>query len=73
LVFSISLALVPIATYFGSAKFLWGGNTTYAALSAVVMANIILVAYIRIAVLEERRNTEAAAQATKTLESKKAR
>jgi hypothetical protein len=65
LVFSFSLAFVPISTYFASLKYYWdgsqsfdvftvhlsdiyllAGNATWSALSAVVAANVVLVAFI---------------------------
>ncbi|KAJ7228768.1 hypothetical protein GGX14DRAFT_344897 [Mycena pura] len=55
--FSLSLGLVPITSYFGSLKYLWNGNTTYAALTAVVGANIVLAAYITISILDDQRTT----------------
>ncbi|KAF8076269.1 hypothetical protein FPV67DRAFT_407039 [Lyophyllum atratum] len=52
--FSISLGLVPISGYFASQKYLWNGNSTYAAITAVVSANLVLVAYIISSVLEDK-------------------
>ncbi|KAJ6509931.1 hypothetical protein C8R47DRAFT_1095964 [Mycena vitilis] len=55
--FSLSLGILPITSYFGSLKYLWNGNATYAALTAVVSANIVLVAYIITSVLDDKRET----------------
>jgi len=66
--FSLSLGIIPITSYFGSLKYLWNGNATYAALTAVVGANVVLVAYIITSILDDKRTTPPA-KATK--ESKK--
>ncbi|KAJ7179887.1 hypothetical protein C8R43DRAFT_970949 [Mycena crocata] len=55
--FTLSLGLVPITSYFGSLKYLWNGNATYAALTAVVGANLVLAAYIITSILDDRRTT----------------
>ncbi|KAJ7507691.1 hypothetical protein B0H11DRAFT_1705117 [Mycena galericulata] len=55
--FSLSLGIVPITSYFGSLKYLWNGNATYAALTAVVGANVVLVAYITTSILDDQRTT----------------
>ncbi|KAI0074567.1 hypothetical protein K474DRAFT_1773917 [Panus rudis PR-1116 ss-1] len=52
LIFAISLAVVPISSYFLS-KSLWDGNNVYAAITAIVAANAVLVAYIIASILEE--------------------
>ncbi|KAJ7129796.1 hypothetical protein C8R44DRAFT_614246 [Mycena epipterygia] len=54
--FSLSLGIIPITSYFGSLKYVWNGNATYAALTAVVGANIVLVAYIITSVLDDKRS-----------------
>ncbi|KAJ7937160.1 hypothetical protein B0H13DRAFT_1524875, partial [Mycena leptocephala] len=55
--FSLSLGIIPITSYFGSLKYFWNGNATYAALTAVVGANIVLVAYIVTSILDDKRTT----------------
>ncbi|KAI0321830.1 hypothetical protein OF83DRAFT_1168103 [Amylostereum chailletii] len=52
-IFSISLGAVPLASYFGSEKYLWNGNSTYAAITAIVAANVVLVAYIVVSLIED--------------------
>lgn len=78
IVFSVSLAVAPLATYFGSEKYLWNGacttllqrvmlfirltmiagNSTYAAISAVVAANVVLVSYIITSVMDDTSANE---------------
>jgi len=69
--FSISLAVVPIASYFLSQKYVWAGDTTASALTAVFTANFILVAYIIVSVQEESKAR--ATTTTATDETKKTR
>ncbi|CAE6428024.1 unnamed protein product [Rhizoctonia solani] len=52
--FSIALAVVPLSSYFLSMKYLWSGNSTYAALTAIVSANIVLIAYILLSISDDR-------------------
>ncbi|GLB33691.1 putative VMA21-like domain containing protein [Lyophyllum shimeji] len=68
--FSISLGVVPISSYFASQKYLWNGNSTYAALTAIVSANVILVAYIITSVWEDTTSTRDVS-AKPSLETKK--
>ncbi|KAJ3487422.1 hypothetical protein NLJ89_g11714 [Agrocybe chaxingu] len=56
LAFSIALGVLPIVSYFGSLNYLWEGNATYAAITAIIAANIVLVTYIIVSVLEDRQN-----------------
>ncbi|KAF4619688.1 hypothetical protein D9613_005148 [Agrocybe pediades] len=70
IVFSISLGVVPIGSYFLSLKYVWNENSTFAAITAVVAANVVLVAYIISSVLEDRQN---AATQKQQPESKKNR
>ncbi|KAG2013781.1 hypothetical protein CC2G_010655 [Coprinopsis cinerea AmutBmut pab1-1] len=53
IVFSLSLGIVPLSAYYGTLNYLWEGNTIYAAITAIVSANLILVAYIITAAAEE--------------------
>ncbi|EIN10733.1 hypothetical protein PUNSTDRAFT_132806 [Punctularia strigosozonata HHB-11173 SS5] len=51
--FAVSLAIVPLLTYYASSIYLYGGNTTYAALTAVFSANTVLVVYIITSIFED--------------------
>ncbi|KAL1944254.1 hypothetical protein VTO73DRAFT_3439 [Trametes versicolor] len=55
ILFALSLGLVPISSYFLSRDYLWNGNTIYAAITAIVAANIVLVLYIFEAMRDESR------------------
>ncbi|KAF8631521.1 hypothetical protein AX15_002281 [Amanita polypyramis BW_CC] len=61
-VFSLSLGMVPVVTYFASLKYIWNGSSTYAAISAVVAANIVLVLYIISSIVEDRQDRTRSAQ-----------
>ncbi|TFK28846.1 hypothetical protein FA15DRAFT_664924 [Coprinopsis marcescibilis] len=54
ILFSLSLGVIPLSAYYSSLKYFWEGNTIYAAVTAIVAANLILVAYIITAVVEDR-------------------
>ncbi|KIM46303.1 hypothetical protein M413DRAFT_441391 [Hebeloma cylindrosporum] len=55
IIFSLSLGIVPLSSYFLSLKYIWNENATFAAITAVVSANIVLVAYIITSVLEDKQ------------------
>jgi len=44
---------LPSSTYYLTLDRLWEGNTQYAAISAVFVANIVLVGYVFIAIFED--------------------
>ncbi|KAG8763036.1 hypothetical protein FRC11_006326 [Ceratobasidium sp. 423] len=60
--FSIALAVVPLSSYFLSKNYLWGGNSTYAALTAIISANVVLVAYILLSIADDRASRPGAPQ-----------
>ncbi|PCH41269.1 hypothetical protein WOLCODRAFT_118552 [Wolfiporia cocos MD-104 SS10] len=55
LIFTAALAVAPIASYFLSKDYMWDGNTTLAAITAIVAANSVLVAFIVVSIREERQ------------------
>ncbi|KAI0254364.1 hypothetical protein BJV78DRAFT_1121458 [Lactifluus subvellereus] len=68
-IFSLSLGIIPITSYFASEKYVWNGNSTLAAITAIVAANIVLIAYI----ITSLRDDKAEREAGKPLESRKDR
>ncbi|KAI0729353.1 hypothetical protein C8Q72DRAFT_829198 [Fomitopsis betulina] len=54
LLFAAALAIAPVSSYFLSKQYLWDGNAVLAAITAIVSANIVLVAYIVVSIREER-------------------
>ncbi|EJD48578.1 hypothetical protein AURDEDRAFT_162535 [Auricularia subglabra TFB-10046 SS5] len=59
LVFSVALAVVPVGSYFLSINYVYNGNATYAAITAVVAANLVFAAFIVAAVSEDRAERNA--------------
>jgi len=57
LLFSISLGVIPLSSYYASLKYVFEGNSTFAAITAVVAANVVLVAYIITSLLEDRKDS----------------
>jgi len=51
--FSLALGIVPISTYFFTQTYVFNENSVWAALAAVVAANIILISYVIVAIREE--------------------
>lgn len=72
LFFAAALAVLPIASFFLSSKYIWAGNANYAAITAICVANIVLVAYIVLSVLEDRQSL-AGADERREIELKKDR
>ncbi|EGN96873.1 hypothetical protein SERLA73DRAFT_185089 [Serpula lacrymans var. lacrymans S7.3] len=70
--FSASLAVLPISSYFISQKYFWSGNANYAAITAVLVANAVLVSYIVSSVMDDKESMRSAEQ-HKLGESKKER
>ncbi|KAF9915149.1 hypothetical protein BX616_006795 [Lobosporangium transversale] len=55
--FTVAMIFFPIGTYFISVDRYFDGNTTYAGISAAVMANVVLFAYVVAAVLEDSQSS----------------
>ncbi|KAJ3181293.1 vacuolar ATPase assembly integral membrane protein vma21 [Irineochytrium annulatum] len=51
--FSILMFTLPIGTYLYTQQYVFDGNSTYSAIVAAVVANIVLIAYIVVAFLED--------------------
>ncbi|EEU48390.1 uncharacterized protein NECHADRAFT_74492 [Fusarium vanettenii 77-13-4] len=56
LAFTIGMIVLPIGSYFVTVNTIFRGNSSFAGGFAAVMANVVLVAYIIVAMKEE--NTE---------------
>ncbi|RDX55732.1 hypothetical protein OH76DRAFT_1397131 [Lentinus brumalis] len=72
IIFALALGGVPISAYFLSRDYLWEGNANFAAITAIVSANLVLVAYIIESIREESR-TRAQEKQQQPAESKKDR
>ncbi|KAF9435976.1 vacuolar ATPase assembly integral membrane protein vma21 [Entomortierella beljakovae] len=53
--FTVAMVTFPIGTYFLSIDRVFGGNATYAGISAAVVANLVLFAYVIAAILEDAK------------------
>ncbi|OAD70023.1 hypothetical protein PHYBLDRAFT_94991, partial [Phycomyces blakesleeanus NRRL 1555(-)] len=51
--FSLAMFILPIMTFYTTVDRIFGGNTTYAAGSAAVVANVVLIGYIIVAFMED--------------------
>ncbi|KAF9263511.1 hypothetical protein L218DRAFT_1077054 [Marasmius fiardii PR-910] len=65
IVFSVCLGVAPLTSYFASLKYIWNGNSTFAAITAVVAANIVLVTYIVLSLLEDKSHPQKASETKK--------
>ncbi|KAG0081491.1 vacuolar ATPase assembly integral membrane protein vma21 [Podila epicladia] len=54
--FTVAMIAFPIGTYFLTIDGYFGGNATYAGISAAVVANLVLFAYVAVAVLEDSKD-----------------
>ncbi|KAF5369781.1 hypothetical protein D9758_001151 [Tetrapyrgos nigripes] len=65
IIFSLSLGIAPLSAYYASLKYIWNGNATWAALTAVLTANFVLVAYIITSIYEDGNPGGASPQESK--------
>lgn len=52
--FTMAMVVVPIGTFFATVDLLFRGNGTYAGGLAAVMANVVLLAYVIVAMKEDQ-------------------
>ncbi|KAI0693782.1 hypothetical protein BC835DRAFT_1352016 [Cytidiella melzeri] len=71
LVFSIALGVAPLGSYYLSLNYAWNGNATFAAITAVALANVVLVTFIIMSVIEEKHGAGVSAKAQQKPETKK--
>ncbi|KAI8890817.1 hypothetical protein K501DRAFT_281714 [Backusella circina FSU 941] len=58
LFFMAALATFPIMTYFFTVDRVFEGNSTYAGGLAAIVANIVVIAYIVVAIYEDKASPE---------------
>lgn len=74
IIFSLSLGIVPLTSYYASLHLLWSGildvsyinpsthpclgNSTFAAITAIVAANVVLILYIISSILEDNSSKQ---------------
>ncbi|KAI5786380.1 hypothetical protein DFH27DRAFT_256114 [Peziza echinospora] len=54
LLFTFAMIVLPLTSYFLSAATIFSGNTTYAGATAAIVANIVLLAYVFVAISEDK-------------------
>ncbi|KAF2467559.1 vacuolar ATPase assembly integral membrane protein VMA21 [Lindgomyces ingoldianus] len=52
--FTFAMITLPIGTYFFTVNYVFHGNSTYAGATAAVMANVVLIAYVIVAMKEDQ-------------------
>ncbi|KAI8098685.1 vacuolar ATPase assembly integral membrane protein VMA21 [Halteromyces radiatus] len=57
--FSALLFVGPIATYYYTVDTLFSGNSNYAAGAAALVANLVVIAYILVAMVEDMQSNKA--------------
>ncbi|EJT70056.1 vacuolar ATPase assembly integral membrane protein VMA21 [Gaeumannomyces tritici R3-111a-1] len=54
LAFTFAMIVVPIGSYFATVNNVFSGNSTYAGALAAIMANVVLIAYVVVAMNEDQ-------------------
>ncbi|EON97990.1 putative vacuolar atpase assembly integral membrane protein vma21 protein [Phaeoacremonium minimum UCRPA7] len=54
LAFTFAMIVFPIGSYFLTVNTIFNGNTTFAGATAAVMANVVLIAYVIVAMKEDQ-------------------
>ncbi|MCJ1333977.1 vacuolar ATPase assembly integral membrane protein vma21 [Thelotrema lepadinum] len=52
--FTAAMVVAPLGTYYGTVNTVFRGSTTWAGATAAVMANVVLVAYVIVAMAEDQ-------------------
>ncbi|ERF68579.1 Vacuolar ATPase assembly integral membrane protein VMA21 [Endocarpon pusillum Z07020] len=63
--FTLGMVVVPIGTYFATVDLFFRGNATYAGGLAAFMANVVLIAYVIVAMKEDQSEKMEAEQKAK--------
>jgi hypothetical protein len=63
--FTLAMAALPIGSYFATLNLVFKGNATYAGGFAAVMANVVLIAYVVVAMKEDQSDRLEAEQKAK--------
>ncbi|KAG6363294.1 hypothetical protein INS49_008391 [Diaporthe citri] len=54
LAFTFAMIVVPIGSYFATVNTVFKGNSTFAGATAAIMANVVLIAYVVVAMREDQ-------------------
>lgn len=63
--FTLAMAALPIGSYFATVNSVFKGNSTYAGGFAAIMANVVLIAYVVVAMKEDQSDRLEAEQNAK--------
>ncbi|CAN8099470.1 unnamed protein product [Discula destructiva] len=58
LAFTFAMIVVPIGSYFVTVSTVFKGNSTFAGATAAIMANVVLIAYVFVAMREDQSDQE---------------
>ncbi|KAL1878661.1 vacuolar ATPase assembly integral membrane protein vma21 [Diaporthe australafricana] len=58
LAFTFAMIVVPIGSYFVTVNTIFKGNSTFAGATAAIMANVVLIAYVIVAMREDQSEQE---------------
>ncbi|PSR99383.1 vacuolar ATPase assembly integral membrane protein VMA21 [Coniella lustricola] len=56
--FTFAMIVLPIGSYFATVNTVFYGNSTYAGALAAIMANVVLVAYVIVAMREDQSDQQ---------------
>jgi vacuolar ATPase assembly integral membrane protein VMA21 len=54
LAFTFAMIVVPIGSYYATVNTVFKGNSTFAGATAAIMANVVLIAYVIVAMREDQ-------------------
>ncbi|KAJ9157471.1 hypothetical protein NKR23_g557 [Pleurostoma richardsiae] len=54
LAFTLAMIVVPIGSYYLTVNTIFRGNSTFAGATAAIMANVVLIAYVVVAMREDQ-------------------
>ncbi|EFW99527.1 hypothetical protein CMQ_7895 [Grosmannia clavigera kw1407] len=63
--FTLAMIAAPIGSYFMTVQHLFAGNSTYAGATAAIVANVVLIAYVIVAMNEDQSEQEEKKKTTK--------
>ncbi|ROV99985.1 hypothetical protein VMCG_06170 [Cytospora schulzeri] len=58
LAFTFAMIVMPIGSYFATVNTIFKGNSTFAGATAAIMANVVLIAYVIVAMREDQSDED---------------
>ncbi|ROV97621.1 hypothetical protein VSDG_04628 [Cytospora chrysosperma] len=65
LAFTFAMIVMPIGSYFATVNTVFKGNSTFAGATAAIMANVVLIAYVIVAMREDQSDENGQKKETK--------